>query len=388
MFLYNYISFFIFSFYISITHGGLLFQKKVFQKIEALHIQGFGDIGTTTENPNIEKLPPYNDTVRYTVYRKDDEKIIHFIIISDQDRDAKIVGNNSKTVYASTLEMGRLAIKNDLSSADIKLSIKTENLTTKLNYDGRGAEFSDLKWFNGNLMTVDDKTGVIYKIIGQKLVAQSILSDGIDQSNLYKSEWLTVKDKKMYVGGYGKEFTTGNGTTIANENPFYINVFDRKMGKETIFWKDNFIKVRNSIGIKFPAYIVNEAVQWSNIRKEWFFLPRKISNNSYTDADAEKAGSNTLIIANEDFTTFKVVTIGDYYEKQGFSAFQFVPETNDEVIIALKTSETDSDGVSSYIMVFNINGKVLYGPRQIPGKFKMEGIEFLDWQKEFQLCKK
>ncbi|CEF70842.1 Soluble calcium-activated nucleotidase 1 [Strongyloides ratti] len=385
---YYHLFFYIYLLCISFIYGDIIYKKNYLEKIEDFKILNLNDLINSPESSDTQQLPPYNNTVRYQIYRKNDSLVLYFIIISDQDRDAKILNGNNKTVYASTLEMGRLTLKNDFSTANIQISKKTENLTTKLNYDGRGAEFSDLKWFNGNLMTVDDKTGVIYKIIGDKLVVEGIMSDGKDSSLLYKGEWITVKDKIMYVGGYGKEYTTGDGTNITNENPFYINVFDRIMGKEIIWWGDNFKKVRESIGITFPAYMVNEAVQWSDVHKQWFFLPRKVSQNPYTDADAEKAGSNVLIRVNEDFTKFTNVTVGNLYPGIGFSSFQFVPGTDDQVIIALETKETDSDGVSSYIVVFKIDGKVLYGPRRIPGKFKMEGIEFLDWFKEFNLCKK
>lgn len=46
-----------------------------------------------------------------------------------------------------------------------------------------------------------------------------------------------------------------------------------------------------------------------------------------------------MVIASEDFSHFDVVTIGKLEDsRRGFSAFQFVPGTHDNVIVALKVS--------------------------------------------------
>uniref|UniRef100_A0A915HJ12 Uncharacterized protein n=1 Tax=Romanomermis culicivorax TaxID=13658 RepID=A0A915HJ12_ROMCU len=65
-------------------------------------------------------------------------------------------------------------------------------------------ELSDLKVFDGRLLTIDDRTGVVYKIIGQKAVAWVLLNDG-DGSEIkgFKGEWLALKDQILHVGGLG-----------------------------------------------------------------------------------------------------------------------------------------------------------------------------------------
>ena len=45
-------------------------------------------------------------------------------------------------------------------------------------YRGRGMELSELVVFNGRLFTVDDRTGIVYEIIDNKVVPWVILSDG------------------------------------------------------------------------------------------------------------------------------------------------------------------------------------------------------------------
>ena len=39
-------------------------------------------------------------------------------------------------------------------------------------------ELSELIVFNGGLYTIDDRTGVVYKVVGTKVVPWAILSDG------------------------------------------------------------------------------------------------------------------------------------------------------------------------------------------------------------------
>lgn len=82
-----------------------------------------------------------------------------------------------------------------------------------------------------------------------------------------------------------------------------------------------------------------------------------------------------LISADENFQEIKVTRIGKENPTHGFSSFKFVPGTDDLVVVALK-SEEDGGKVASYILVFNIYGKILL-PEQIIGNVKYEGIEFI-----------
>ena len=82
-----------------------------------------------------------------------------------------------------------------------------------------------------------------------------------------------------------------------------------------------------------------------------------------------------MFVVSEDFTDIQVSQIGDINLTHGFSSFKFVPGTNHNVIVALK-SEEDGDKKASYIMVFDIDGKILFEERKVGDK-KFEGIEFV-----------
>ena len=55
---------------------------------------------------------------------------------------------------------------------------KEINLKTHLSEGGRGAELSELVVSNGKLLTVDDRSGVVYEIIDNTLVPWVVLPDG------------------------------------------------------------------------------------------------------------------------------------------------------------------------------------------------------------------
>ena len=79
-------------------------------------------------------------------------------------------------------------------------------------------ELSDLVKYNGMLLTCDDRTGIVYEILEDggkyEAVARYILTDGDgDTTKGFKCEWGTVKDDKLYIGSFGKEYTNNKGVS-------------------------------------------------------------------------------------------------------------------------------------------------------------------------------
>jgi len=134
-------------------------------------------------------------------------------------------------------------------------------------------------------------------------------------------------------------------------------------------------RVNGILTISHLGYIIHESGVWSSIHQRWFFLPRRASRERYDDQADERRATNLLFTASEDFNTIDVRTVGPLKPTHGFSSFKFVPGTNHNVIVALK-SEEDGDNKATYIMVFNIDGTVLYEETKIGDK-KFEGIEFV-----------
>lgn len=123
------------------------------------------------------------------------------------------------------------------------------------------------------------------------------------------------------------------------------------------------------------GYIIHESGGWSEIHQRWFFLPRRASHLRYSEKEDESRATDLMFIANEGFTDIKVKHIGELSKTRGFSSFKFIPETNDQVIVALKSEEV-AGKIASYLTIFKIDGKILLKERHI-GEVKYEGIEFI-----------
>lgn len=67
--------------------------------------------------------------------------------------------------------------------------------------------------------------------------------------------------------------------------------------------------------------------------------------------------------------------VGSLNPTHGFSTFKFVPNTDDQIILALK-SEEDAGKIATYIMAFTLDGRILLSETKI-GDVKYEGLEFI-----------
>jgi len=66
-------------------------------------------------------------------------------------------------------------------------------------------------------------------------------------------------------------------------------------------------------------------------------------------------------------------TIGD--GSRGFSAFQFLPGTEDQILVALKSEERNGKAVASYLSVFRLSdGQIILPEQKFDGPYKFEGL--------------
>uniref|UniRef100_A0A7I4YBY5 Apyrase n=1 Tax=Haemonchus contortus TaxID=6289 RepID=A0A7I4YBY5_HAECO len=320
--------------------------------------------------------PDYNHSqIHNTRTLKDGTVEIDLLAVTDLDHDSKV--SNKK--WTSFAKYGVLRISPDHAKVSVMWKANSDfSLSTEISSGGRAMELSDLVVFDGRLLVGDDRTGLIYEIRDGKAFPWIFLNDGPgNTSKGLKVEWLTVKDDHLYAGGLGKEWTTTEGEYV-NDNPMWIKVISRKGEIRHVNWRDVFINVRRAAGIEYPGYMIHEAVQWSNIHQKWFFLPRRASKEKYTEAEDETRGTNVLIIGDSSLTSFKVVHVGELTNPaRGFSAFQFIPGTEDKLIIALKSEEKHGKPVASYVTVFDIDGKIILPDTSLQDPHKFEGIAFV-----------
>ncbi|VDL80907.1 unnamed protein product [Nippostrongylus brasiliensis] len=296
--------------------------------------------------------------------------------ITDMDRDAE-TSKGSWTWRAVTREGKLLYNPNDNSASVTWTPNSDKNVTTHFNYKGRGMELSDLTDFNGHVLSPDDKTGMIYEIKEDKAIPWIFLNSGPGNTTSgMKAEWMTKKGGKLYVGGHGMEYRNKEGKVFTTD-PLWIKVVSPNGAVEHIDWTDNYDKLRKEAGYPSPGYLTHESAQWSDIHQKWFFLPRKANPKAYVEEEDEVSCTNLLITASEDFEEIKVVKIGGeakFNPLRGYSAFEFIPDTDDSVIVAIKSKEVNNKRIRSYVTVFKTDGEILLEDQKLEDELKFEGL--------------
>ncbi|KAM9296905.1 soluble calcium-activated nucleotidase 1 [Gastrophryne carolinensis] len=321
--------------------------------------------------PGAQEL--YNDTYPLSPPQKTPEGLrYHIAIIADLDTDSR---STKDSTWFSYLKKGHLTLYDSGDQVVVEWDKEDIVLETHLAEKGRGMELSELITFNGKLYSVDDRTGVVYRLEGSKAVPWVILTDGDGTVNKgFKAEWLAVKDEHLYVGGLGKEWTTTSGKVL-NDNPEWVKVIGPRGDVQHRSWVSHYNSLREAAGIQPPGYLIHESAAWSDSLHSWFFLPRRASKERYSEKEDEQRGANILLRASADFSDITLSHVGKQIPTHGFSSFKFIPGTDDQIIVALK-SEEDSGKVATYITVFYLDGRVLLPETKI-GDVKYEGIEFI-----------
>uniref|UniRef100_A0A8C6T714 Soluble calcium-activated nucleotidase 1 n=1 Tax=Neogobius melanostomus TaxID=47308 RepID=A0A8C6T714_9GOBI len=339
---------------------------------EAIGINYFGQ--------NAQKLPPrqrgesaYNHTYPLSPPHRTKDGVRYRIgVIADLDTASR---SSKAQTWFSFMKRGHLTLSDSRDRLQVEWDTDMLTLESHLSEKGRGMELSELVVFNGHLYSVDDRTGVVYRIEGSSAVPWVILPDGDGSvSKGFKAEWLAVKDEHLYVGGLGKEWTTTSGEVV-NNNPEWVKVVGCHGDVQHKNWVPHYNSLRNAAGIHPPGYLIHEAAVWSHSFQRWFFLPRRASHERYEETADERRATNLLLSCPADFSYIKLRQVGPLNPTHGFSSFKFVPGTEDQVIVALK-SEEDAGKIATYMIAFTLDGHLLMPETKI-GDVKYEGFEFI-----------
>ncbi|EDV91208.1 soluble calcium-activated nucleotidase 1 [Drosophila grimshawi] len=301
-------------------------------------------------------------------------------MIADLDTSSKIVKGDGSETWRSYLKKGYLTYLPKKHEIQINWDDGAPvTLESSFALKGRGMELSELVTFNGKLLSFDDRTGLIYEIANDKAIPWLILLDGDGHSAKgFKSEWATVKDHTLYVGSMGKEWTTSMGD-YQNNNPMFVKAISITGEVRSLTWAENYKKLRlHSAQISWPGYMIHESGVWSPVHQRWFFLPRRCSKEKYNETLDEHMGCNILVSANEDFNVIETINLeaGNTTPTHGFSSFKFLPNTEDTIIVALKSEELNGK-TSTFVTAFNLEGKTLLAETRIETEYKYEGFEFI-----------
>lgn len=315
----------------------------------------------------------YNDTYPLTLPERTLQGIRYRIgVIADLDTNSQ---SDKKQTWFSYMRRGHLLVSQSGDKVAVEWDAEKVVLESHLSEKGRGMELSELVVFNGKLYSVDDRTGIVYHIDGDKAVPWVILTDGDGSvAKGFKAEWMAVKDKHLFIGGLGKEWTTTEGVFV-NNNPEWVKVVGYRGDVQHENWVPRYKSLKSAAGIQPPGYLIHESAAWSDSLQRWFFLPRRASKERYEETADERRGTNLVLSCSPDFVDIIVSRVGELNPTHGFSSFKFVPNTDDQIVLALK-SEEDAGTIASYIMAFTLDGRILLPETKI-GDVKYEGLEFI-----------
>ncbi|GBP46480.1 Soluble calcium-activated nucleotidase 1 [Eumeta japonica] len=294
-------------------------------------------------------------------------------LVTDLDTNSK--SKAKQNTWISYYKKGFLTYSPSKNIVFVTWDNEITTLSSTYSHKGRGMELSELIVYDGRLLTFDDRSGMVFEIKNNKMVPWVILVDGNGQVEKgFKSEWATVKDEILYVGSMGKEWTTAGGE-FESWDPMWVKAINIHGEVQHLNWVNQYKAVRSSIDIRWPGYMIHESAVWSPVAQKWHFLPRRCSHEAYNETRDETMGCNYLITADSNFNSIHAVQITGHQPKLGFSSFKFIPGTQDEVIVALKTTEFEGK-TATFITSFRTDGTVLLTDTFVEG-LKYEGLEFI-----------
>nr|BAN41536.1 apyrase precursor, putative [Entamoeba invadens] len=313
----------------------------------------------------------YPETMKgYNTYSLSSTKF-QVIFVSDNDKYNK----GLDTYGVSKVGFGHIEFKdgqwtftpNDAKKFEVKALYQ---------YNKRGTEFSEIISYNGELYVFDDKTGIGHKLdtVNKKVYPRLIMADGM--GNLvtgFKHEWATIKGDQLYLGSQGLDSINQDGT-YGRTNKYSVQIVNTNGSYVTINFSNVYKSLETLININLPGYTNMEGVTYSNMKKKWYFAPRKVSNTFYSD-DHDVISSGKYIFAmDEDFKNPTVKEDVQFNETRGFSTLKLLP-FHEDLIVYIKTYENGA-ALQSWIGMTNADGAKMMEEVSL-GNDKYEGLEII-----------
>lgn len=297
------------------------------------------------------------------------------------DLDIASHSPNKSFTWFSILQHAELLRDVDNDVWDVSWGTATI-LETHTATQNRSMELSELVQYNGRLLGMCDRTGILYKIdlsSGSAFPRWAIADGDGDEAKPFKGEWATVKRDKLWVGSPGVKWFDGSGVLI-HRNPEWVKHMDSRGHIVNHDWGPVYAALRRAVGVTSSGYLWHEAVHWDSLNRLWIFLPRRWSKDSPAEARLdEQRGANFLLMASEDFRNITARSLGPLEPEWGFTSVRKVLGTFD-TFVALKVREVKGEEMQTKLCVFDLHGRFLLDPSfvDVPGvNVKFEGIEFL-----------
>ncbi|CAG7828028.1 unnamed protein product [Allacma fusca] len=312
-------------------------------------------------------------------------------IIADLDKKSKRRDVNGEDEWFSYLRTGNLYLRyqqHSQNGASINITWnqgKRQELVQNISFNGRAMEFSELIVYQLQLLTCDDQSGIVYKLLPNfprkgKVSWRHVKwlqLPNVDHKKGFKCEWAAEKDGNLWVGSHGRE------------GMYDVHEISPTGTVKTHDWYQNYKRLAASVDVWLPeirtnsllpnGYVTHESAGWDSHNNKWVFLPRKISKTKFDPEIDMYQGSNQVIVADEDFKEVSARAIaGHLIPTHGVSSFKWIPleGTNNKYIVALKTVESTDGRQETYILAFDTAGNILFPETKIEDN-KYEGLEFI-----------
>ena len=103
------------------------------------------------------------------------------------------------------------------------------------------------------ILSLIDAYNHSFQIESSQVIPHVILVDGPGNvTKPLKGEWMTVKDRRLVVGGLGKEWTTGDGVFV-NDHQMWIKEVDHLGHVQHSNWSSVYRKVCNTRVCVIPS---------------------------------------------------------------------------------------------------------------------------------------
>eukprot|EP00045_Choanoeca_perplexa_P008563 m.80436 g.80436 ORF g.80436 m.80436 type:complete len:384 (-) comp14540_c1_seq2:653-1804(-) len=339
------------------------------------HMPATLDRATLNQQTRANVLDRYNHSYPFSPPLQGQDGTVEYklALVADPDTDSKVADHQ---LWQAKLYHAAL-IRHADRTYTMQLGDTHTVLHSTLAAKGRGAELSELQVFDGKLLTVDDRTGVVFEVADKFLHPRYILADGDGaKTKGLKAEWMTVKNRRLWVGGIGRDWTSPQGAFV-NADPKWVKVISPNGGMTHVNWTLAYDALAKAAGVPATGYLWHEAIAWSDALQRWLVAPRRVSGLPYDEKQDQHRGSNIVLVANEAFDNISVLKVGQVQPTHGFSSLKVVPNTHANEVVALKTEEVEGT-TSTYALVFDVStGQELMPETLLLKGDKLEGIEFI-----------
>jgi len=132
----------------------------------------------------------------------------------------------------------------------------------------------------------------------------------------------------------------------------------------------------NANSILILGEIEHEAAEWDHFKQKWLFTPRRVTKQKKDAATWNSISTNRAVFVDDNSRDLEILELGDLNKNFGFVGLRYIPGTNNQLVLALKTGLDKQGNQLSTLVVYNQAGMVVM-PEITVAEGIYSGVEFL-----------